>query len=314
MATNFLISCPFHPMKKDLISILDVKDEIEEIIDLAIKIKEDSSEPRLKGKWLAMIFEKPSARTRVSFDVGISKLGGHSIFLGMKEIQLGKRESIQDVALVLSRYVDIIMYRAFKNENVRELARNATVPVINGLDDKEHPCQVMADLMTIKEKKGELNKLNLAFIGDGNSNMAHSYLLGCAITGMNIKIISPKKYRPSSYYIKKAEEIARKGDSKIEIIEDVNAVTNADIVATDAWVAMGQESEREQRVKDFDGYTVNEKIMSQAKPDAIFMHCMPIHYGKEVTKNIAHGKQSVIFDEAENRLWAQMAIMVKLLG
>lgn len=300
-------------MVRHLISMLDVQDDLEEIIDLGIKLKHQSkngeSTKLLKGKTLGMIFEKSSTRTRVSFEVGMTKLGGHAIFLSTSDIQLGRGETIEDTALVLSRYVDLIMYRAKSNKAMKELAEHATVPVISGLDDKEHPCQVITDLMTIKEHKGTLKGLHLVYLGDGKNNMAHSYLLGCGIAGMDITIVSPKQYWPDEYYV----EEARKLGITAEITDSVEESTkDADIVATDTWVSMGDEDQKQQRLKEFQGYTVTDELMSLAKPDAIFMHCLPAYYGYEVTKEVAHGLQSVIFDEAENRLWAQMAIMVTL--
>ena len=300
-------------MKRDLISMLDVKEDIEDIIDLGIKLKQksknDDSIELLKGKTLGMIFEKSSTRTRVSFEVGMTKLGGHAIFLSTSDIQLGRGETIEDTALVLSRYVDLIMYRAKSNKAMKDLAKGATVPVISGLDDKEHPCQVITDLMTIKEHKGDLKGLNFVYLGDGKNNMAHSYLLGCGIAGMNIKIVSPKKYWPDEYFVKEAKKFG----IKVDITDIVEGSTDgADVVATDTWISMGDEAEKEKRVKEFQGYTIDEKLMSRANKDAIFMHCLPAYYGYEVTKEVAHGKQSVIFDEAENRLWAQIAIMVTL--
>lgn len=300
-------------MKRDLISMLDVKDDLEEIIDLGIKLKQKSKRGEsielMKGKTLGMIFEKSSTRTRVSFEVGMTKLGGHAIFLSTNDIQLGRGETIEDTALVLSRYVDIIMYRAKSNHDMKELAKYATKPVINGLDDKEHPCQVITDLMTIKEKIGSLKGLNFVYIGDGNNNMSHSYLLGCGIVGMNVKIVTPKQYWPDGYYVEKAKKFG----VNVEVTDNIEGSTkNADIIATDTWISMGDEAEKEKRIKGFQGYTIDEKLMSQAKPDAIFMHCLPAYYNYEVTKEVAHGKQSVIFDEAENRLWAQIGIMVTL--
>ncbi|MCK5458815.1 MAG: ornithine carbamoyltransferase [Thermoplasmatales archaeon] len=300
-------------MKRNLISLLDVKEDLEDIIDLGIKLKQksknDDSIELLKGKTLGMIFEKSSTRTRVSFEVGMTKLGGHAIFLSTSDIQLGRGETIEDTALVLSRYVDLIMYRAKSNKAMKELAKGATVPVISGLDDKEHPCQVITDLMTIKEHKGDLKGLNFVYLGDGKNNMAHSYLLGCGIAEMNIKIVSPKKYWPDEYFVKEAKKFG----INVDITDKVEGSTDgADVVATDTWISMGDEAEKEKRVKEFQGYTIDEKLMGRAKKDAIFMHCLPAYYGYEVTKEVAHGKQSVIFDEAENRLWAQIAIMVTL--
>ncbi|VVB61418.1 Ornithine carbamoyltransferase [uncultured archaeon] len=299
-------------MKRDLISILDVKDDLEDIIKLSIKLKRQSKKGKrieyLKGKTLAMVFEKPSTRTRVSFETGMTLLGGHAIFLSTNDIQLGRGESIEDTALVLSRYVDMIMYRAKSNEAMEELAKHATIPVINGLDNKEHPCQVITDLMTIQEHKGKLKGLQFVYLGDGNNNMAHSYLLGCGIAGMNIRIVAPKQYWPEKYYV----EEAKKFGVNVEITDRLqNSTTDANIIATDTWVSMGDEEEKEKRIKQFKGYTVDTALMNVAKPDAIFLHCLPAYYGYEVTKDVAHGPQSVIFDEAENRMWAQIGIMVK---
>jgi ornithine carbamoyltransferase len=294
--------------------MLDVKEDLGEIIDLGIELKKKSKSGQsielLKGKTLGMIFEKSSTRTRVSFETGMTKLGGHAIFLGKNDIQLGRGETIEDTAIVLSRYVDIIMFRAMKNADMLELAKHATVPVISGLDDKEHPCQVVTDLMTIKEHKGKLKGLNFVYIGDGGNNMSHSYLLGCAIAGMNVKIVAPKNYWPDDYFVNQA----KKFNVKVEVTDIIGDCTEgADVVATDTWISMGDEAQKEKRIKDFQGYTIDSDLMSMAKSDAIFLHCLPAYYGYEVTKEVAHGPQSVIFDEAENRMWAQNAIMVTLL-
>jgi ornithine carbamoyltransferase len=300
-------------MKRDLISMLDVKDDLSDIITLSIRLKQQSKRGKriehLKRKTLGMIFEKPSTRTRVSFETGMTLLGGHAIFLSSNDIQLGRGESIEDTAKVLSRYVDMIMYRAKSNEAMKELATHATVPVINGLDNKEHPCQVITDLMTIQEKKGKLKGLQFVYLGDGKNNMAHSYLLGCGIAGMNIRIVAPKKYWPEPFYV----DEAKKFGITAEITDKIkDATCGADVIATDTWVSMGDEAEKEKRIKDFKGYTIDVKMMGAAKKDALFLHCLPAYYGYEVTKEVAHGKQSVIFDEAENRMWAQIGIMVTL--
>jgi len=300
-------------MKRDLISMLDVKDDIFEIIDLGIelktKVKNGQTVHHLKGKTLGMIFEKSSTRTRVSFEVGMEHLGGHALFLSKNDIQLGRGETIEDTALVLSRYVDLIMYRAMSNKAMKEFARYATIPVISGLDDKEHPCQVVTDLMTIKEHKKSFKNLRFVYLGDGANNMSHSYLLGCAMVGMDVKIVAPKKYWPDQYYVDEAEKFG----VTVEVTDAVEGATkNVDIVATDTWVSMGDETQKQQRLKDFKGYTISEDMMSKANPDAVFLHCLPAYYDYEVTKKVAHGSQSVIFDEAENRMWAQMAIMVTL--
>lgn len=297
---------------------MDVGEEIEDIIDLGIRLKHEVKAGKqlqhLQGKTLAMIFERQSTRTRVSFEVGMTLLGGHAIFLSGDEIGIGKRETPEDAALALSRYADAIMYRAVSTQNLQEIAAHATVPVINGLDREEHPCQILADLMTIKEKKGRLEGLTFAFIGDGDDNLTHSYLLGCTLTGMNVTVISSRKYWPNEFYVTKAKDIAWKKNRTVTITDDLNAVANADVVATDTWISLWYEQERQQRLNDLKRYMITNEIMRKARPDAIFMHCMPIYYGEEVTKDVAHGPQSVIVDEAENRMWAQMALLLKLLA
>ena len=305
-------------MKKNFLSILDAEGEIEEIIDFGFQLKNDVKNGRkldyLPGKTLALIFERESTRTRASFEVGMTLLGGHAIFLNKDDIKIGERESAEDIALVLSRYVDIIMYRALKKEDLHELAKHATVPVINGLDMDEHPCQILADLMTIKEHKGRLHGLNFVFIGDGDDNLTHSYLLGCTLVGMNITVISHKKHWPSEYFVDQANMIAEKKNLRVTITDDIDAIKDADIITTDTWVSLWYEKERQQIMADLKDYTITQDIMNKAKKDAIFMHCMPIYYGEEVVKEVAHGKQSAIIGEAENRMWVQMALMVKLLS
>jgi ornithine carbamoyltransferase len=305
-------------MRKNVLSIMDIGEELEGIIDLGIQLKQamrsGKSLPTLYGKTLAMIFERQSTRTRISFEVGMTLLGGHAIFLSGDEIGIGKRETPQDIALVLSRYVDAIMYRAVNTQNLQEIATYATIPVINGLDREEHPCQILADLMTIKEKKGRLDGLSFVFVGDGDDNLTHSYLLGCTMTGMNITVISPRKYWPNDFYVTKAKDIAWKKNHTVNITDDLNAVADADVVATDTWVSLWYEQERQRRLNDLKGYMVTSELMKKAGPEAIFMHCMPIYYDEEVTKEVAHGPQSVIIDEAENRMWAQMALLLKLLS
>ena len=304
-------------MKKNILSILDIGDDINNIIDLGIELKKEMKAGKiytpLQGKTLAMIFERQSTRTRVSFEVGVTLLGGHAIFLKSNEIGMGKRESSKDIALVLSRYVDSILYRPILSQSLHELAEQATIPVINGLDQEEHPCQILADLMTIKEKKGHLDDLTFTFIGDGDDNLTHSYLLGCPLTGMNVTIISPKKYWPNKYYITIAKDIARKKNRTVKITEDLTAITQSDVVATDTHVSFWFEQERQQRLSDLHEYKVTENIMKRTKSDAIFLHCMPIHYDEEVVRDVVFGPQSVIIDEAENRMWAQMALLIKLL-
>jgi ornithine carbamoyltransferase len=304
-------------MNKNILSILDVKDEIEEILDLAIQLKNDWKNGKdiryLKGKRLAMIFERTSVRTRVSFEFGIQMLGGIAISLTKEDIGIGTRESVEDIALAMSRYSDIVMYRALDKKDLHEFARHATIPVINGLDIDEHPTQILADLTTIKEKKNTLKGLKFVFVGDGNDNLTHSYMLGCTLVGMDVTIITKKNHWPSKYFLDKATEIAKEKNVKLTITEDLNEIKNADVIATDTWISIWYKDQREQILKDLKGYTVTNELMKKAKPNAIFIHCMPIFYGEEVTKEVAHGPQSVIIDEAENRMWAEMALMVKLL-
>ena len=305
-------------MKRDMISILDFKHEIDETLDLAMKmkakIKAGGSFQPLKGKHMSMIFEKPSLRTRVSFEIGFSHLGGTALYLSPSEIQIGKRESVYDVAKVVSRYVDVIMYRAFSNKIMRELALNADVPVINALDDLEHPCQIMADFQTIKENKGNLKGLKLVYLGDGN-NVCNSLMLGSAAVGMNMVVSCPFGYEPDAEITKRAQELAEKNSCKIEIIREPDiAVKDADVIYTDTWVSMGDEAEKEKRLQEFPPFQVNEKLVAHAKPDYIFLHCLPAHRNEEVTDEIIDSANSKVFDEAENRMWAQMAIIVKLVA
>jgi ornithine carbamoyltransferase len=305
-------------MNKNILSILDVKDEIEELLELAIQLKNDWKNGKdiryLKGKRLAMIFERTSVRTRVSFEFGIQMLGGIAISLTKEDIGIGTRESVEDIALAMSRYADIVMYRALDKKDLHEFARYATIPVINGLDIDEHPTQILADLTTIKEKKHTLKGLKFVFVGDGNDNLTHSYMLGCTLVGMDVTVITNKNHWPSKYFLDKATEIATEKNVKLTITEDLNEIKNADVVATDTWISIWYKDQREQILKDLKGYTVTNELMKKAKPNAIFIHCMPIFYGEEVTKEVAHGPQSVIIDEAENRMWAEMALMVKILS
>ncbi|MCX6344419.1 MAG: ornithine carbamoyltransferase [Armatimonadetes bacterium] len=304
---------------RSLLGISDLtKAEIDAIFDISKQLKELIISPAdqrkiLEGKTLAMIFEKPSLRTRVSFETGIFQLGGHGIFLGPSDISLGKRESISDIANNLGRMVDIIMARVFAHSSVVGLAENAGVPVINGLCDMEHPCQALADFQTIIEHKGKLEGLKLAFVGDGN-NVAHSLMLLAAKVGTNFAIGCPKGYEPDANIVAQAKEFAKETGAVIEIFNDPAAAAKAaDIVYTDVWASMGQESEAAAREKIFTPFQVNSALMANAKPDAIFMHCLPAHRGSEVTDEVIDSPQSVVFDEAENRLHAQKAVMV-LLG
>ncbi len=305
-------------MNKNILSILDVKDEIPELLDLAIQLKKDYKSGKdiryLKGKRLAMIFERTSVRTRVSFEFGIQMLGGIAISLTKEDIGIGTRETVEDIALAMSRYADIVMYRALEKKDLHEFAKYATIPVINGLDIDEHPTQILADLTTIKEKKHTLKGLKFVFVGDGDDNLTHSYMLGCTMVGMDVTVITNKNHWPSKYFLDKATELTKEKHTNLTITEDRDEIKNADVVATDTWISIWFKDQREQILKDLKGYTVTTELMKKAKPDAVFIHCMPIFYGEEVTREVAHGPQSVIIDEAENRMWAEMALMIKLLG
>jgi ornithine carbamoyltransferase len=304
---------------KDFLSLSDFhSDEILYLLEEAKALKslqkQGKPHPYLSGKVLGMIFEKSSTRTRVSFEVGMLQLGGHAIFLSSKDIQLGRGESISDTAKVLSRYIDCMMIRTFSHDSVKELAEHATVPVINGLTDMHHPTQVMADLLTIQEHKGKLAGLKMCYLGDGNNNMAHSLMEGAAKVGMHISIASPTGYLPDGKITEKAIETGKLTGSKITITHNpVDAIKDADIVVTDVWTSMGQEAETEKRLKDLSAYQVNTQLCQHAKPDYIFLHCLPAHRGEEVTAEIIDGPHSVVFDEAENRLHAQKAILKLLL-
>lgn len=304
--------------KRDLVSMLDVEKDLVGILELAATIKNrtkagEGYEP-LRGKSLAMIFEKSSTRTRVSFEVGMTQLGGHALFLSPNDLQIGRGETIADTARVLSRYVDGIMYRAFSHSNMRELARHATVPVINGLDDKEHPCQILTDLFSIQEKKGGMKGLKLAYVGDGN-NVCNSLLLGCAIVGMDMVAGVPKEYEPDSNLLAAAKRIGKETGATIGVVHDpFEAAKDADVVYTDVWVSMGMEKEQEERERIFAPYQVNEELLDAAERDAIVMHCLPAHRGLEITDGVIDGPQSIVFDQAENRLHAQKAILTRFLA
>ena len=301
---------------KDLISIHDLSaEDIQKIFSLAIKLKAEPEdyEDMLQGMTLAMIFEKPSLRTRVSFEAGMTQLGGHAIYLGPADISLGKRESVPDIARNLDRMVDIIMSRTFSHESVITLAEYATVPVINGLSDLSHPCQALADFLTLYEKKGDLKGLTLAFVGDGN-NVAHSLMLCGAKTGVNVRIVCPEGFDPKPEVVQMAQEDARETGALITVTHSLEeGVASADAVYTDVWASMGQESETEKRKAIFKPYQINAGVMAKAKEDAIFLHCLPAHRGDEVTDEVIDSWQSVVFDEAENRLHAQKAVMLLLL-
>ncbi len=304
-------------MKKDFLSIRDFsKEEILETFNLAIDMKKDPLKysKALTFKTLALIFEKPSLRTRTSFDVGIQQLGGFSLYLSPNEINLGKRESVHDVAKNLERMVQGIMIRTFAHSIVEDMAKYASIPIINGLTDFSHPCQAMADFLTILEVKGKLdNSINVTYLGDGN-NVAHSLLFAGARLGVNVTISSPKGFEPNLAAWQLATEDAKATGAKLQVIYDpLEAVRNADVIYTDVWASMGQESEAQIRRQIFSPYQVNMKLFVNAKPDAIFMHCLPAHRGDEVTDEVIDSPHSVVFHEAENRLHAQKAIMYQLM-
>ena len=265
----------------------------------------------LSGKFVSLLFEKPSLRTRVSFEVAVTQLGGHCIYLSPEEVGLGKREPVEDVAQVLGRYVDCIVARTFAHSSVEELAQYATVPVINGLSDLEHPCQTVADILTILEKKGKLEGLSVAYIGDGN-NVAASLLLACALIRMEFRFASPRGYEIPEKILQRAKDISFDNYQIIATESPENAVSGADVVYTDVWTSMGQEAESEQRRKEFASFTITSELLAKAKPDAILMHPMPVHHGEEFAEGIIDCPQSVLIDQAENRLHAQKAILVEL--
>ena len=306
-------------MKKDLLAISDLTPkDLEKIFvrTAATKklLKRGKIYRPLKGKSLGMIFEKSSTRTRVSFEVGMYQLGGQALFLSPADLQMGRGETISDTAHTLSRFLDGIMIRTFAQETVEELARSATVPVINGLTDLHHPCQALADLFTLQEKKGKLKGLKLAFVGDGN-NVANSLVQACVKTGTHVSVASPAGYAMDPDIITGAQTEAARTGSRIEITMDpFQAARDADIIYTDVWASMGQEAERAKRFSAFQGFQVDAKLMKAAKKNAIFMHCLPAHRGEEVAAEVIDGPQSVVFDEAENRLHVQKAILEILMG
>lgn len=306
-------------MTKDFISIADLTaDQIWGILSRARELKDEwhkeGNQPLLKGKVLGMIFQKPSLRTRVSFDVAMLHLGGHALYLSPNEIGLGQRESIADVARVLSGYVDGIMARVFDHDHVLQLARYSRVPVINGLSDYNHPCQGMADILTIWEKKGDLKGLKLAYVGDGN-NVTVSLLFAATKLGTHIAIGCPPDYESPAEVVELGRQFAQESGSQVLITHDpVEAVTGADVVYTDTWTSMGQEEEAVRRATIFPPYQVNSDLLAQAQPEAIVMHCLPAHRGQEITDEVADGPQSAIFDQAENRLHAQKGILAVLMA
>ena len=302
--------------KKDFLSLQDfTKTEVDELLELTEQLKQDNYQlnNQLKGKSIALVFQKPSNRTRSSFEVGVFQLGGNCVYLGPDEIKLGVRESIEDVSKTLSRYFNGIVARVHSHQDIIDLAKHSTIPIINGLSDLFHPCQALTDIFSIKEKFGKTQGLKLAFIGDGN-NVCRSLLLGCAKVGINITVATPKKYEPQNDIIQLAQTCAKGSNTEIRITQSPQeAVQNADIIYADVWASMGQEAESEKRLKDFDGYQINKRMTGLANKDYIFMHCLPAHRDQEVTAEIIDGKHSIVFDQAENRLHTQKAILITLL-
>lgn len=305
-------------MKKDLLKMDDLsKEEILDILNLAdqlkYELKHNIPHEHLKGKTLGMIFEKSSTRTRVSFETGMYQLGGNALFLSGRDLQIDRGEPIEDTARVLSRFLQGIMIRTFSQEEAEKLAKYSSIPIINGLTDIEHPCQVLADLMTIREYKTILDGLNVAYIGDGH-NMCHTLIIGCLKVGMNLSIACPEKYMPKEEYITRGTELAEiEGTSFNIYTSPEEAIKNADVVITDVWFSMGQEKEAEERRNSFNGYQVNHELMKLAKNNAILLHCLPAHRGEEISAEILEEHADEIFDESENRLHAQKAILVKLM-
>jgi ornithine carbamoyltransferase len=305
-------------MKKDLLTIFDLTSaDIETILKRAAYLKKKQKQGKvhqsLKGKSLGMIFEKSSTRTRVSFEVGMYQLGGQALFLSSNDLQIGRGEVIADTARTLSRYLDAIMIRTFSQAAVEELAHHASIPVINGLTDLHHPCQALADLFTIREKKRTLKGLKLAYVGDGN-NVANSLIQACVKTGIHFSIATPVGYELDIAVVNEAKAEARKTVADIEVTADpYRAVKNADVVYTDVWASMGQEAEHAKRLKAFQGYQVDAKLMKAAGKGALVMHCLPAHRGEEISAEVIDGPQSVVFDQAENRLHTQKAVLEMLM-
>lgn len=304
---------------KDLLTLLDyTSEEVQSLVELATQLKVITKAGKcpalLEGKTLGMIFEKHSTRTRISFEVGMNQLGGKGMYMNTRDLQIGRGESIHDTGHVLSGYLDGIMIRANSHEMVKELAEHASIPVINGLTDLTHPCQALADLETIAEEKSELKGLKLAYIGDGN-NVAHSLVVACAHVGIDVVVATPKNYEPKEEFMKKAAEIAlQNGSTVAHTYDPVEAAKDADVIYTDVWTSMGQEEEAAKRLQDFKGYQINDALVAHAKSDYMFLHCLPAHREEEVATSVIDGPNSFIFQQAENRLHAQKAVLASILG
>jgi ornithine carbamoyltransferase len=303
-------------MKKDLIALQDLtQKEIFSLLELTKKLKDNPIQPLLAGKNLGLLFTKSSTRTRVSFEVGIFQLGGHSIFLDVNGLQIARGETLEDTAKVLSRYLDAIVIRTYDHQELVKFAQAATMPVINGLTDDLHPCQILSDLFTMYEKFGKVEGLKIAYVGDGANNMVNTWLAGAAMMNMKISVAAPPAYWPSPEYVKAAVKLSNCGSSFLEVTQDVvSAVRDADVIYTDVWVSMGQEKEKEKRLKDLAKYQLNGELLKRTGKNTLVMHCLPAHRGEEIADDMVDGPQSVIFDQAENRLHAQKALMVMLMG
>lgn len=303
--------------KKDLLSVADLSvEEINDILDIGKAVKKDKAKyaSTLKGKSIGLIFQKPSNRTRVSFEIGMVQLGGYAIYLGPSEIGMGGRESVKDVARVLSRYLDALVARTYKHEDVEDLAKHATVTVINGLSDFAHPCQALSDIFTIREKFGTFKGITLSYIGDAN-NVLNSLMCAAAKVGLGMKIATPKGYEPLKKAVDMAKKYAAESKASIEFTHDpAVAAKGADIVYTDVWVSMGQEKEADKRMKDFKGFQVNDNLMKLTNKNCLIMHCLPAHRGDEITDSVIDSKNSVVYDQAENRMHIQKAVLLKLLA
>lgn len=307
------VSVPHYLSVADLSAV-----ETEALLDRALQLKRDlthgNAPPLLAGRVAGLLFQKPSLRTRMSFEVAMLQLGGHAVYLSPSEIQLGQREGVADAARVLSRYVSVLIARVFLHEDVEGLAREATVPVVNALSDREHPCQILADLLTLRERRGQLNGLTLAYVGDGN-NVAHSLALAAPRLGVALRFGCPSGYEPDAAVLDMADAVARPHGGSVELFRDPRqAVKGADAVYTDAWYSMGQEGEAELRRPIFGDYQVNAELLSLARPEAIVLHCLPAHRGQEITDDVLDGPRSAVYDQAENRLHAQKALLLLLLG
>ncbi len=307
----------FGKRKKDLLTISEMSaNDILELLELARKLKRAplSRKSALKDKTLALLFQKPSNRTRISFEVAMVHLGGYALYLSPQEINMGKRESVKDVAAVVSRYVDGVVARVFAHKDVVEFADSAEVPVINGLSDLAHPCQALSDVFTMREQKKKFKGVTVAYIGDGN-NVLNSLMIACAKTGISIRVAAPEGYRPDPDIVALAARTAKRRGSYVEVFGDpAEAAKGADFVYTDVWVSMGQEEKKEKRMRDFKGFQIDARVMARAKKDAYFMHCLPAHRGEEVSAEVIDGKRSIVYDQAENRMHVEKAVLLRYLG